>query len=83
MSEIKIRVILINEENGEEIFNEIPEDINYRMDADLANAPYAVSHSLGPLAKYSKGTYITITGYIKNEKINEELEWAMKQNGLK
>ncbi len=81
MTKPRMRVIVINEETGDEILNEVGE-VRYDMQNHLTDAPYSIAIGYKPIAKYSTGWSIHLSGFFPNKNMAKEMKEALKENGL-
>ena len=67
-----IRIKLIDEDTGKEVLNRILENPNITLDNDLEKLPFT---NVGSLV--SKGLHVKLSGYIRNDKLDEDFDKEM------
>lgn len=78
MEKQKMRLIIIKEETGEELFNDVTDDFNFNLSNDLGS----VIMKTGMFQKapmYSRGYSLRLNGYFKNPNLDREYKEALKE----
>lgn len=65
MNRPKMRLIIINEETGQELFNHVSEDLDWSTNNDLDTVPTFAGDFLNP-PMYSRGFFVNINSYFPN-----------------
>lgn len=81
MAKKKQYTVIVRDQDGNEIVTGKIDhkDFHMELNNDLAPALNLLGN-LVPASLYSKGTYINITGYIKNKNMKKEMKEAMRDN---
>ena len=76
----KLRVIVIDEETGNELINEVSHEVQYNLRNDLYDIAGSCNSMLrGPMV--SRGTYLNLHCYFTNKNYKKDMEEALKEMG--